>query len=337
MRSDFLFKSGIFRGFFPFFFGFFLHVPLGFAEWTGAGSSFVYPLLAEWSVAYEQKTHTQINYQALGSAGGIEQLQNHTLQFAISDVPLTPTQLHTNQWQQFALVSGGIVFAFHLPGLDKKNVTLDGATLAAIFLGKIQFWDDAALTALNPGLPLPHLPIIVIHRADGSGTTFHFTHYLSQISPQWQAEVGTNTAVNWPTGIGGKANAGVASLIQRVPGSLGYLEYGFAKLCELPLVSLKNAAGAILYPSAATFSAALSQINWRSNHPEDGAQTPLPGKETWPLVATSFVVIPKSPAASALLQFFCWGLREQNNTITALDYLSLPATEVDRLCLPSTA
>lgn len=299
------------------------------ADITGAGSSFAYPLLARWAQAYQQVTHQRVNYQSIGSGGGLSQLVQGTVDFAAVDIPQDPATLRQRGWQQFPLALGGLVVAINVPGIPSNRLRLTGAALADIFLGKITRWNDPVLQRLNPELSLPAINIAVIHRADGSGTTYNFTQYLSTVSPEWAKRIGSATEVNWPTGIGGKGNNGVAMFTQRVPGSISYMEYSFASLTELPMALLQNAAGRFVTPNEASFNAAVAQTVW---HPERHYQQLLinqPGENSWPIMATTFLLIPTAspaPVRKAVFAFVRFGWLEQQAATLALDYVPLPAS-----------
>src|SRR5579872_519286 len=220
---------------------------------NGAGGTAIYPVLAKWAAAYKTATGTSVNYQAIGSGGGIQQITAKTVDFANSDKPLTPDDLAKIHTVQFPIVIISIVPVVNLPGIKPGELTLDGATLANIYLGKIAYWDDPAIVKLNPGMKLPHLDISTVHRSDGSGTTFNFTDYLGKVSPEWQQKVGSDTAVEWPNGVGGKGNAGVASMAQQINGSIGYVEYAYAMENKMTYTKMINAAGKTLEPTLDAF------------------------------------------------------------------------------------
>lgn len=299
------------------------------ADITGAGSSFAYPLLARWAQAYQQDTQQRVNYQSIGSGGGLSQLVQGTVDFAAVDIPQDPATLLRHGWRQYPLAVGGLVVAINVPGIPSNRLRLTGAVLADIFLGKITRWNDPVLQRLNPDLTLPAINIAVIHRADGSGTTYNFTQYLSSVSPEWAKQIGSATEVNWPTGIGGKGNNGVAMFTQRVPGSISYMEYSFANLTQLPMALLQNAAGRYVTPNFASFNAAVARTVW---HPERHFQQLLinqPGENSWPIMATTFLLIPNAAPAKvkhAVQAFVRFGWLQQQDATLALDYVPLPAT-----------
>src|SRR5487761_480146 len=232
------------------------------ADIAGAGSTFIYPVLAKWADAYKTKSGIGINYQSIGSGGGIKQIEAKTVDFGASDMPLQPDNLEKNGLQQFPPIIGGEVMVLSVPGIAAGQLVLDGPTIADIYLGKIAKWNDPAIAKLNPGLKLPDLGIAVVHRSDGSGTTFIFTNYLSKVSPEWKDKVGENTAVEWPTGLGGKGNEGVAALTQQTGGAIGYVEYAYALQNNLTFAKLVNREGVTLMPSSKTFQAAAANADW---------------------------------------------------------------------------
>ncbi|OGO94099.1 MAG: phosphate ABC transporter substrate-binding protein PstS [Coxiella sp. RIFCSPHIGHO2_12_FULL_44_14] len=300
------------------------------ASAIGAGSTFVYPLIARWAVSFKKQTGHEINYQSIGSGGGLNQLRQRTVDFAAVDMPQSPHFLNHQQWIQFPLAMGAIVITINVPGIASNRLKLTGPVIADIFLGKITRWDDPAITALNPTLKLPAINIAVIHRADGSGTTFNFTHYLSLVSPTWANEVGANTDVNWPTGIGGKGNTGVAMFTQRIPGSISYTEYSFAKLTGLSTVQLQNRAGNFLSPCIENFQAALESMDWQSGNDFNAFILNPNGANSWPIMATTFVLLPikaKDTAKTALiLQFIYWGYTQGVTAAKQLDYIPLSSS-----------
>ncbi|HJP98241.1 MAG TPA: phosphate ABC transporter substrate-binding protein PstS [Rhodanobacteraceae bacterium] len=302
---------------------------------TGAGSSFVYPVISKWSASYAEKTGNRVNYQSIGSGGGIAQIKAGTVDFGASDKPLDEATLAKFGLGQFPDVIGGIVPAFNVQGVAPGKLVLDGATLANIFLGKITHWNDPAIGRLNPGLELPDAKITVVHRSDGSGTTFNFTDYLSKVSPEWKSKVGEATAVNWPTGIGGKGNEGVSAYIERIPNSIGYVEYAYAVQNHLGYARMKNAAGQVVKPDAATFQAAAATADWAHAKNFDLLMTNAPGTEAWPITATSWVIMYKQPKNAArskvALDFFRYAYTDGKSAAAALDYVPLPAGLVSQI------
>ena len=302
---------------------------------TGAGSSFVYPVISKWSAAYAEKSGNHVNYQSIGSGGGIAQIKAGTVDFGASDKPLDEATLAKFGLGQFPDVIGGIVPAFNVQGVMPGKLVLDGPTLADIFLGKIAHWNDPTIARLNPGLKLPGAKITVVHRSDGSGTTFNFTNYLSKVSPEWKTKVGENTAVNWPTGIGGKGNEGVSAYIKQIPNSIGYVEYAYAVQNKLGYARMKNAAGQVVQPDAASFQAAAATADWAHAKNFDLLMTNAAGAKAWPITATSWVIMYKQPKNAAnskvALDFFRYAYAEGKSAAAALDYVPLPASLVSQI------
>lgn len=302
---------------------------------TGAGSSFVYPLMSRWAADFKEQTGHEINYQSIGSGGGLSQLQQRTVDFAAVDMPQSSQVLAREHWIQFPLAIGGIVITVNIPHIERNCLKLNSSVLANIFLGKITRWNDPAIMALNPTLALPAMNILVIHRADGSGTTFNFTHYLSLVSPAWKKTVGSSTEVNWPTGIGGKGNTGVAMFTQRIPGSISYTEYSFAKLTNLSTVQLQNKAGVFVQPNFAHFQAALTHIDWDSTHDFNQLITNATGADSWPIMATTFALMPIKKSddtkTALILKFIQWGYTNGIFAVKALDYVPLPPYLMQRI------
>src|SRR5690606_5137056 len=262
---------------------------------TGAGASFVYPAVSKWSADYRDATGKQINYQSIGSGGGIAQIKAKTVDFGSSDAPLAPADLAKDDLAQFPSVIGGVVPIVNIEGVAAGAMKLDGETLANIFLGKITQWNDPAIVALNGGLPLPAARITVVHRSDGSGTSFNFTNYLSKVSGQWKDSVGEGTAVRWPVGIGGKGNEGVAAYVKQIKGGIGYVELSYALQNQLADSRLKNAAGNFVNPSDETFSAAAASADWSATRDFHLVMTNAPGENAWPITATNFILMRKQP------------------------------------------
>jgi phosphate transport system substrate-binding protein len=302
---------------------------------TGAGSSFVYPILSKWSAIHADNTGNRINYQAIGSGGGIAQIKAGTVDFGASDKPLDSAELAEYQLGQFPSVIGGIVPVFTLDGVAPGALALDGETLAAIFLGDVTTWDDPAIRALNPELALPTRTITVVHRSDGSGTSFNFTHYLSKVSADWQRRVGEGTSVDWPVGVGGKGNDGVAAYVGRIQGSIGYVEYAYAVKNKLGFAALKNAAGAVVMPNGKSFQAAAATADWANAKDFNLIMTHAAGADAWPITATSWIIMPKqakdAERSKAALEFFRWSLHHGQAHAEALDYVPLPASLVERI------
>lgn len=297
------------------------------ADLTGAGASFPAPIYAKWADAYRKATGNRINYQSIGSGGGIKQITAKTVDFGASDMPLTPEALAKDGLMQFPTVVGGVVPVINLPGVKPGELKMTGALLADIYLGKIKKWDDQAIAALNPGVKLPSRAIGVVRRADGSGTTFIFSNYLSKASPEWKQRVGEGTAVQWPTGLGGKGNEGVSAFVQRLPGAIGYVEYAYAKQNKMTYVLLKNAAGNFVAPDDVSFKAAAAAADWSKSAFYE-ILTDEPGKDAWPITGASFILMQKvqdKPAQAAeVIKFFDWAFQNGAQMAGDLDYVALP-------------
>jgi phosphate transport system substrate-binding protein len=302
---------------------------------TGAGSSFVYPVISKWSASYAEKTGNRVNYQSIGSGGGIAQIKAGTVDFGASDMPLDEATLGKFGLGQFPDVIGGIVPAFNVQGVEAGKMVLDGPTLADIYLGKITSWDDPAIRKLNPDLKLPAAKITVVHRSDGSGTTYNFTNYLSKVSPEWKSKVGENTAVNWPAGIGGKGNEGVSAYIKQMPNSLGYVEYAYALKNHIGYAVMKNAAGKVVKPMTASFQAAAATADWAHAKNFNLLMTNAPGDDAWPITATSWVIMYKQPKnkekSKVAFDFFKWAYENGQEQARSLDYVPLPASLVGQI------
>lgn len=297
------------------------------AEITGAGASFPAPIYAKWADAYHKASGNKVNYQSIGSGGGIKQINAKTVDFGASDMPLKPEELEKNGLMQFPTVIGGEVLAINLPGIKSGELRLTPAVLADIYLGKIVKWDDKAIAALNPKLKLPDQAIAVVRRADGSGTTFIFTNYLSKVSPEWKEKVGEGTAVQWPVGLGGKGNEGVSAFVQRLPGAIGYVEYAYALENKMPYALLQNAEGNYPLPTSASFKAAAAYANWTKAAFYE-ILTNEPGKDSWPIVGATFILMHKTqdkPAQAAeVLKFFDWSYKHGDKMAEDLVYVPLP-------------
>lgn len=302
---------------------------------TGAGSSFVYPVVSKWSATYAEKTGNRINYQSIGSGGGIAQIKAGTVDFGATDMPLDEADLKKFGLGQFPDVIGGIVPALNVEGIAPGKLVLDGPTLASIFLGKIITWNDAAIAALNPGMKLPAAKITVVHRSDGSGTTFNFSNYLSKVSPEWKTKVGEGSAIQWPVGIGGKGNQGVSAYVKQVKNSIGYVEYAYALQNDIGYALMKNAAGKVVAPTTATFQAAADTADWKSARNFNLLMTNAPGAGAWPITATSWVVMYKQPRnaanAKVVLDFFKWSYENGQEQARSLDYVPLPDSLVKQI------
>lgn len=303
-------------------------VPTGQNGVTGAGSTFVYPILSKWSADYAKGGGDRVNYQSIGSGGGIAQIKAGTVDFGASDKPLPPAELAQAGLGQFPLVIGGVVPVVNIAGVKPGQLRFTGPLLADIYLGKVKSWNDPAITHLNPGVSLPAKPITVVHRSDGSGTTFNWVHYLSQVSPAWQAKVGEGTSVQWPAGVGGKGNEGVAAYVNQIPNSLGYVEYAYVIQNRMTFGQVQNATGKFVTPNAASFQAAASHADWAHAQDFHLVMTNAPGEDAYPITATTFVMMykaSKNPQRSAAaLKFFRWALSKGQAEATALDYVPLP-------------
>jgi len=302
---------------------------------TGAGSSFVYPVLSRWAADFKRAGGDEINHQSVGSGAGIAQIKAATVDFGATDKPLTPEELQAAGLAQFPVVVGGIVPVVNVPGLRPGGLRLTGPVLAAIFSGKIKKWNDPAIARLNPSLKLPGTGISIVHRSDGSGTTYNFTHYLSQVSADWKQRVGEGTTVEWPAGVGGKGNEGVAGYVRQIPGSIGYVEYAYALQNRMSHALVQNKAGRYVQPNGQTFSAAAATVDWAKAKDFYQLMTNAPGANAWPIAATTWVVMykrPKNAAASAAARkFFEWSLTRGQKQAVALDYVPLPAPLVRRI------
>jgi phosphate transport system substrate-binding protein len=302
------------------------------ADISGAGATFPYPIYAKWADAYKKETGIGLNYQSIGSGGGIKQIQAKTVTFGASDMPLTPAELDKSGLVQFPTVIGGDVPVVNIEGIKSADLKLDGTTLADIFLGKITKWDDASIKKLNPNAKLPSQAIAVVHRSDGSGTTFIFTDYLSKVNADWKSKVGANTAVEWPVGIGAKGNEGVANNVANTKGSIGYVEYAYAKQNNLVTVSMINKDGKVVVPTAQSFQAAAANADWEKAESFYVILTDEPGANSWPIAGATFILIHKKPAdpvaASGALKFFTWAYAKGGKMAEELDYVPMPAPVV---------
>ena len=296
------------------------------ADITGAGSTFAAPIYTKWADAYQKSGGARVNYQGIGSSGGIKQIIANTVDFAGSDAPLKDDELAKDGLFQFPTVVGGVVPVVSLPGIKSGELTLSGEVLGNIYLGKIKKWNDPAIAGLNPNLKLPDTDIAVVRRADGSGTSFIWTHYLSQVNPDWKSKVGEGPTVNWPTGTGGKGNDGVAAFVQRLPGAVGYVEWAYAKQNNMTYTAMKNAAGTTVKPTTDTFKAAAAAADWSKSFYQ--ILTNEPGKEAWPIVGATFVLLhtvqTKPSQGNETLRFFDWAFKNGDQAAQALDYISLP-------------
>jgi phosphate transport system substrate-binding protein len=295
---------------------------------SGAGATFPYPVYAKWAEAYKAKTGIGLNYQSIGSGGGIKQIKASTVTFGASDKPLEPADLDGSGLVQFPMVVGGVVPVINVPGVKPGELLLDGPTLADIYLGAITNWNDARIKALNPKANLPKLAIAPVYRSDGSGTNFLFTNYLSTVSAKFKADVGSNTSVEWPAGIGAKGNEGVANMTSQTTGAIGYVEYAYAKQNSMTYLKLKNRDGRIVAPEAKSFQAAASNADWAKAPGYYLILTDQPGASSWPITGASFIIMyrqPKDAAASAeALKFFAWAYKNGTELANSLDYVPLP-------------
>lgn len=305
------------------------------AEITGAGATFIYPLLSRWSADYNKSTGAKINYQSIGSGGGIAQIKAGTVDFGSSDKPLTPEELAEAGLGQFPSAIGGVVPVVNLEGVEPGKLRLTGPLAADIFLGKVTKWNDPAIATANPGVTLPDSKITVVHRSDGSGTTFNFVNYLAKISPEWKTKVGEGTSVNWPTGVGGKGNEGVAAYVKQIKGSIGYVELAYATQNGMSYTSMQNAAGSWVQPSAESFQAAAATADWTNAKDFSLIITNAGGADAWPIAATNFILMykqPKDPKRSQdALNFFKWALENGQSQANELHFVPLPKPLVDQV------
>lgn len=293
---------------------------------TGAGATFPAPLYAKWADAYNKAIGAKINYQSVGSGAGLKQIRSKTVDFGASDMPLKDDELAKDGLIQFPTVIGGVVPVVNIKGIAPGQIKLTGQVLGDIYLGKITKWNDAALTALNPGVPLPDAAISVVRRADGSGTTFIFTNYLSKVNAEWKAKAGEGTAVNWPTGAGGKGNEGVSAFVTRLPNSIGYVEYAYVKQNKMTYTQLSNQSGAFVSPDADNFQAAAAGADWSKSFYQ--VLTDQPGKDSWPITGATFIMMHKAQdkpgQAANSLKFFDWAYAGGDKMAAELEYVPLP-------------
>jgi phosphate transport system substrate-binding protein len=305
-------------------------LPAAALDISGAGATFPYPIYAKWADAYKKETGVGLNYQSIGSGGGIKQIQNKTVTFGATDMPLTVDQLNKDGLIQFPTVIGGDVPVVNIEGVKPGELKLDGATLAKIFLGEIKAWNDPVILKLNPNAKLPSQAIVVVHRSDGSGTTFIWTDYLSKVSADWKSKVGANTSVEWPAGIGAKGNEGVANNVQNTKGSIGYVEYAYAKQNKLTTISMVNKDGKAVEPNSASFQAAAASAKWDKADGFYVILTQQPGAASWPIAGATFILIHKQPkdpaAATEALKFFAWAYAKGDKMAEELDYVPMPKT-----------
>lgn len=298
------------------------------ADLSGAGATFPYPIYSKWADAYKKETGVGLNYQSIGSGGGIKQIVARTVTFGASDAPMKAEDLEKNGLVQWPQVMGGIVMVVNLDDVKAGDLTLDGATLAKIFMGQITTWNDPAIAKLNPGLKLPEGPIAVVHRSDGSGTSFNFTDYLSKVSEDWKSKVGAATAVEWPVGLAAKGNEGVANTVANTKGAIGYVEYAYAKQNAMITTKLVNSDGKAVAPTMAAFQAAAANADWAHAPGFYQILTNQPGAASWPITAATFILIPKQPAdaasATEALKFFDWAFKNGAESAASLDYIPMP-------------
>lgn len=299
-------------------------------EITGAGASFPAPVYAKWASDYNKATGVRVNYQSVGSGAGIKQIDSKTVDFGASDMPQTDEVLAKKGQMQFPAVIGGTVPVVNIKGIAPGQMKLDGQVLGDIYLGKIIKWNDPAIKALNPTLPLPDAAISPVRRADGSGTTFNFTNYLSRVHPEWKAKVGEGTAVNWPVGAGGKGNEGVAAFVNRLPNSIGYIEYAYVKQNKMTYTLMKNRDGVFVAPDQAAFAAAAADADWNKSFYQ--LITDQPGKNAWPISTATFILMhlkqDKPASATEVFKFFDWAFKNGNKAAAALDYVPIPESVI---------
>ncbi|MDD1519504.1 phosphate ABC transporter substrate-binding protein PstS [Bradyrhizobium sp. DASA03005] len=302
------------------------------ADITGAGATFPFPIYSKWADAYKKETGNGLNYQSIGSGGGIKQIQAKTVTFGASDAPLKAEQLEKDGLVQWPMVMGAIVPVVNLEGVKPGELVFDGETLANIYLGKITKWDDAAIKKLNPNAKLPSEAITVVRRSDGSGTTFNFTNYLSKASADWKSKVGEGTAVEWPVGVGAKGNEGVSGNISQTKNSIGYVEYAYAKQNKLTYTGLVNKAGKPVQPTVEAFQAAASNADWAKAPGYYVILTDQPGEKSWPITAATFILMHKSAtdkaASQEAIKFFRWAFKNGGKAAEELDYIPMPDSVV---------
>jgi len=295
---------------------------------TGAGATFPYPIYAKWADAYRKSTGVGMNYQSIGSGGGIKQITAKTVDFGASDMPMKPEDLEKNGLLQFPAIMGGVVPVYNIKGMKGGEITLTGQVIADIYLGKIKKWNDAPIASINKGVKLPDQAISVVHRYDGSGTTFLFANYLSKVNPEWKSTVGEGTSLRWPTGVGGKGNEGVANYVARIDGSIGYVEYAYAKQNKLATARMVNRDGQVVTPNDDTFKSAAAGADWGKAPGMAVLLTDQPGKQSWPITGASFILIHKVQGkpenAREVLKFFEWSFKNGDQMASELDYVPMP-------------
>jgi phosphate transport system substrate-binding protein len=308
-------------------------VPAAAMDISGAGATFPYPVYAKWADAYKKATGVGLNYQSIGSGGGIKQIEARTVTFGATDAPLKGPDLEKNGLVQFPMVMGAIVPVVNIEGVKPGGLVLDGPTLAAIFLGNVKTWDDAAIKKLNPGAKLPAQPIAVVHRSDGSGTTFNFTYYLSEVSADWKSKVGSATAVEWPLGIGAKGNEGVANNVTQTQGAIGYVELAYALQNKMTTTPMVNKEGKVAEGGSASVQAAAANADWSSVPGFGVILANQPGAASWPMTAATFILVPKQPndpaAAAEALKFFAWAYANGGKMAGELDYVPMPKKVIE--------
>ena len=298
------------------------------ADISGAGATFPYPIYSKWADTYKKETGNGLNYQSIGSGGGIKQIQAKTVTFGATDAPLKGEDLDKFGLAQFPMVMGAIVPVVNLEGIKPGDLVLDGPTLAKIFLGEVKTWNDPAIQKLNPNSKLPNQAIAIVHRSDGSGTTYNFAYYLAEVSPDWKTKVGVNTAVEWPAGIGAKGNEGVANNVANTKGAIGYVEYAYAKQNKLTHTKMINKDGKVVAPSSESFQAAAASADWNSKPGYGVILANQPGATSWPMTAATWILMYKKPqdsaAAAEALKFFAWSFAKGNKMAEELDYVPMP-------------
>jgi len=303
-------------------------LPAAAVEISGAGATFPYPIYGKWADVYRKESGVGLNYQSIGSGGGIKQIEARTVTFGATDAPLKGADLEKNGLVQFPMVMGGIVPVVNIEGMKPGELVIDGPTLAGIFLGTVKSWDDPAIKKLNPDAKLPAQAIAVVHRSDGSGTTFNFTYYLAEVSPKWKSDVGSATSVEWPVGIGAKGNEGVSNNVGQTKGSIGYVEYAYALQNKLVYTKMVNKDGKTVAPTIEAFQAAAANADWNSVPGYGLILANQAGAESWPMTAATFILIPKQPqdpaAATEALKFFAWAYAKGDKMAEELDYVPMP-------------
>ena len=301
---------------------------------TGAGSTWVYPLVSKWAAAYQKETGNEVNYASIGSGGGIKQIETGVVAFGASDMPLTPDDLAKNQLVQFPTAIAGEDLVYNLPGITAGEIILSGPVVADIYLGNIKQWNDPAIAKLNPGLKLPNTAITVVHRSDGSGTTFTFADYLSKVSPEWKTKLGANVTIAWPTGVGGKGNEGVAAYVQRIQGAIGYVEYAYILENKLAYARMINSAGKTVSPSLKGFQAAAANVDFTKAQDFYVILTNQPGDDTWPISGCTWQILRKDAPKETnenVTKFFDWGFEKGQKMATDIAFGPLPPSTVDAI------